>query len=51
MKRAVASLGTEEVTEILEEQGHVELTCDFCKLTVQFPRDEVLATLEAANTQ
>jgi len=51
MQRAVATLGEDEVMGILEEQGKIEMTCDFCKFTTVFPREEVLETLEAAKSE
>ena len=36
MLRAVALLGREEVEDIVEEQGHVEVTCEFCRECIQF---------------
>jgi len=33
MLRAVASLGKEEVAKILAEDGQIEITCEFCKVT------------------
>lgn len=45
MKQAVALLGADEVRSIMEEQGKIEVTCDFCRQTYQFAEDEVLAYL------
>ena len=45
MKKAVAALGEDEVKEIIEEQGMIEVTCEFCKMTYQFDEDEVMAHL------
>ncbi|CAG9464774.1 unnamed protein product [Pedinophyceae sp. YPF-701] len=33
MKRAVATLGRKEVRSIIEEEGFLELTCEFCRHT------------------
>ena len=42
MKRAVASLGPAEVRAIMEEQGKIEVTCEFCNEAYQFSEEEVL---------
>jgi molecular chaperone Hsp33 len=34
--RMLRTLGTDEVAEILSEQGHVEVNCDFCNSAYQF---------------
>lgn len=46
MKRAIAMLGQTEVQSILEEQGELEITCEFCKETYKMTEadvEEVLA--------
>ena len=45
MKRAVALLGEEDVEDLLQEQGHVEVTCEFCNDCFQFQRPEMEAAL------
>ena len=47
MARAVASLGQNEVRKIVEEQGKVEVTCEFCKETIELREHELTAA--AAN--
>jgi molecular chaperone Hsp33 len=42
MKRAVASLGPKEVRAIIEEQGKIEVTCEFCNEAYQFTEEEVM---------
>ena len=42
MKRAVALLGPQEVKTILETEGKIEVTCEFCKETYQFSEDDVM---------
>lgn len=42
MMRALASMGKEEIQSIIEEQGKVEVTCEFCKDAVVFTQDELL---------
>lgn len=47
MKRAVALLGKEDIENLIEEQnGVIEVTCEFCKDVVRFGGDEILKTLE-----
>eukprot|EP00884_Botryococcus_braunii_P007801 jgi/Botrbrau1/17021/Bobra.49_2s0077.1 len=46
MKRAVALLGQDEVRDILEKEGRIEVTCEFCKDTYQFDEEEVMAALK-----
>ena len=42
MKKAVAALGVDEVKAIIEEQGMIEVTCEFCKSTYQFDEADVM---------
>ena len=42
MMRALASMGKEEIESIIEEQGQVEVTCEFCKNQVVFTEEELL---------
>jgi len=44
---ALIALGTEELDELIKEQGEAELTCRFCKERYTFTREE----LEALKTQ
>lgn len=47
MKRAVALLGKEDVQNLIQEQdGVIEVTCEFCKDVVRFGGEEILQTLE-----
>ena len=48
MASAVAALGREEVQSILEEQGKVEVTCEFCKDTYHFYEEEIMKMVESA---
>lgn len=49
MQRAIATLGEKEAGELLAENGgHIEVTCDFCKMTVQFDEERVKQTFAAA---
>eukprot|EP00199_Chlamydomonas_sp_CCMP681_P006711 CAMPEP_0119109012 /NCGR_PEP_ID=MMETSP1180-20130426/16775_1 /TAXON_ID=3052 ORGANISM="Chlamydomonas cf sp, Strain CCMP681" /NCGR_SAMPLE_ID=MMETSP1180 /ASSEMBLY_ACC=CAM_ASM_000741 /LENGTH=282 /DNA_ID=CAMNT_0007094705 /DNA_START=175 /DNA_END=1023 /DNA_ORIENTATION=+ len=45
MVRAVVALGEKEVKSIVEEQGHVEVTCDFCSETYQFTEEQMMQAL------
>ncbi|KAL6759151.1 heat shock protein Hsp33 [Haematococcus lacustris] len=47
MIAAVAYLGEKEVKDIAAEQGHVEVTCDFCKQTYQFKEEQILEYLHS----
>ena len=42
MMRALASMGKDEIQSIIEEQGKVEVTCEFCKDAVVFTEEELL---------
>eukprot|EP00246_Nothoceros_aenigmaticus_P014757 TRINITY_DN5818_c0_g1_i2.p1 TRINITY_DN5818_c0_g1~~TRINITY_DN5818_c0_g1_i2.p1 ORF type:complete len:281 (+),score=42.29 TRINITY_DN5818_c0_g1_i2:124-843(+) len=46
MMRAVASLGPSEVRQLLEEQGHVEVRCEFCAEVVRFKELDLQQILE-----
>jgi molecular chaperone Hsp33 len=41
--RALASMGKKEVDSIIEEQGQVEMTCEFCKESIVFKEDDLSA--------
>ncbi len=44
--RALVSLGREELTALLEEQGQAELTCQFCDRVYRFSKGELEALME-----
>ncbi len=48
MRRAIATLGEGEARAILEEQGRVEMTCEFCRVTHALDEAEVMAAVAAA---
>lgn len=48
MKRAVAALGRDEVTDILEQEGKIEVNCNFCNETFEFGQADVESALLAA---
>lgn len=47
MKRAVAALGAKEIQDIVEEQGKLEITCDFCKTTLVLDHESLLSNIDA----
>lgn len=50
MRSAVATLGETEVRSILEEQGSVEVTCEFCRETFKFEEGEVMQAVVDAQS-
>ncbi|KAH7427638.1 hypothetical protein KP509_10G052800 [Ceratopteris richardii] len=46
MLRAVTLLGPTDVKQLLEEQGHVEVRCEFCAEVLRFGRNELDPILE-----
>ena len=49
LERALISIGKQELTEIIEQDGHAELTCQFCGRTYHFDRAALEALLTEAN--
>lgn len=47
MERALISLGPTQLAELIEEQGEVELTCQFCDNVQHFSKEELQSFLEA----
>jgi Hsp33 protein len=47
MKKALAALGPGEVEDMLEKEGHVEVTCQFCNDAFQFQREDMKDVLSA----
>lgn len=41
VSRALISMGRRELTELLEEQGRAELTCQFCDAVYRFSREDL----------
>ena len=39
--RALISMGREELQSLIEEQGHAELTCQFCDRIYSFSKEEL----------
>ncbi|GMH43645.1 hypothetical protein BSKO_11567 [Bryopsis sp. KO-2023] len=46
MLRVLALLGEKEVKDIMETEGKLEVTCEFCNESFQFTEEQVLAELE-----
>lgn len=46
MLRAVELLGSEDVRSLLQEQGHVEVRCEFCAEVVRFQEKDLQPLLE-----
>lgn len=46
MERALISLGTDELQQMIDEQGDVELTCRFCDNVQKFTKSELETMLE-----
>lgn len=47
VERALISMGRDELQKLIDEQGHAELTCQFCDKVYQFNKDELTALLQA----
>lgn len=50
LERALLSIGEEELTDILEQEGEAELTCQFCLKRYHFDRAALEALLAAAKS-
>lgn len=46
MAAALVSLGKKDLSEIIEEDGEAELTCQFCKSSYKFTKEELLEILK-----
>ncbi len=51
VERALLSLGSEELTSILEEQGEAELTCQFCDKIHRFSGDDLRGLIKRAESK
>ena len=49
MEKALISIGREELTSLIEEQGEAELSCQFCDNKYKFSKSELEELLKAAN--
>ena len=48
MEQALISIGKKEIKDIIDEQGHAEITCHFCENRYDFSKQELEALLEQA---
>ncbi|MHB1315593.1 MAG: Hsp33 family molecular chaperone HslO [Christensenellales bacterium] len=48
LNKVLVSLGEKELKEIIEEDGHAEITCRFCDMTYQFNAEELTSLLKDA---
>ena len=48
LEKALISIGRKDLTEIIEEDGQAELTCQFCLKKYHFTKDHLLRLLEEA---
>ena len=51
MARALALLGEQEAAELIEKEGKVEMTCEFCNEVLSFGRTEVDAAFAKINAE
>ncbi|MCH5187774.1 MAG: Hsp33 family molecular chaperone HslO [Oscillospiraceae bacterium] len=48
MARALISIGAKDLRQLIEEDGHAELTCHFCNSAYDFSKEELEELLKAA---
>ncbi len=48
MERALISMGKKELQSLIDEDGHAELTCHFCRTSRRFEKQELIDLLERA---
>ncbi len=48
MERALISMGKKELQSLIDEDGHAELTCHFCRSTQYFSKEQLTDLLERA---
>ncbi len=51
VSRALISMGRDELTALIEEQGQAELTCQFCDRVYRFSREDLEALLADASAK
>ncbi len=51
VSRALISMGRDELTALIEEQGQAELTCQFCDKVYRFSREDLEALLADASAK
>lgn len=49
--RALVSLGEKELTEMIQDPGHAELTCHFCTKKYHFDKDALIQLLASATNK
>ncbi len=50
LERVLISLGEDELSDIIETDGHAELVCVFCSKRYEFDKEELIALLDAAKS-
>ena len=50
LERALLSIGEKELTDILENEGEAELTCQFCLKKYHFGREDLTGLLNSAKS-
>ena len=48
VSRALISMGREELSSLIEEQGEAHLTCQFCDKVYDYSKEELVAEIGAA---
>ncbi|MBQ1525143.1 MAG: Hsp33 family molecular chaperone HslO, partial [Firmicutes bacterium] len=48
MEAALVSLGKKDLRQLIDEDGRAELTCQFCRSSYHFDRDELEAIWQKA---
>ncbi len=51
MEKALISIGKQELTDIIEEQGNAEMTCHFCNNKYNFSKSELTELLKHAKSE
>jgi molecular chaperone Hsp33 len=49
IESVLLSIGSEELTEILQKEGGTEVTCEFCREVYAFNREELERLVEELN--
>jgi len=49
MSKALISLGREELSDLIEEQGNAELVCHFCNKHYEYDKEQLIELLTAAS--
>ena len=51
IERMLVTLGREELGDMIEKEGHAEISCQFCEKKYNFNADELKALLQAADSE